>query len=152
MISTSLEASYQELAKERNQWIAFGIWILLVSSIALIHAIRTGVIRNVEKLSQAALKIAEGDFSQRVGVQSQDEIGALANTMNYMAEHLGSLYHNLEGAVAGRTKELNERLQELERFNKAMIQREYRVKELKEEVQALKQRIEELEKRKKDLA
>ncbi len=42
----------------------------------------------IQHLTQAARKIGAGDLSQRVNVETQDEIGELAKTFNYMASNL----------------------------------------------------------------
>jgi PAS domain S-box-containing protein len=51
---------------------------------------------------------------------------------------LRQLKDNLEIEVIEKTQELNERIKELERFRNATIEREFRIKELKEEIQRLK--------------
>ncbi len=48
---------------------------------------------------------------------------------------------NLEGLVNERTKELEERTRDLERYNKAFIEREFRIKELRDQVKDLKSRL-----------
>ncbi|GAW93562.1 two-component system histidine kinase PnpS [Calderihabitans maritimus] len=44
--------------------------------------------RPVEEINNAALKIARGNFQQKVYYRSQDEIGQLAQTINFMARSL----------------------------------------------------------------
>lgn len=53
-------------------------------------------------------------------------------------EELDRAYYSLEHKVKERTKELKERLDELERFRKATIEREFRIKELRDEIKRLK--------------
>ncbi len=54
--------------------IAFGVSFLLAN----------GIVRPVSKLAKAAKGIAEGDFSSKVDIESQDEIGELGNVFNFM--------------------------------------------------------------------
>jgi signal transduction histidine kinase len=42
----------------------------------------------LQQMNKAALSLAEGDFLARVNVTSNDEIGQLANSFNFMAEQL----------------------------------------------------------------
>ena len=49
-----------------------------------------------------------------------------------------SLKNNLEQKVQEKTGELNERIAELERFHEATINRELRMKELRDEIARLK--------------
>ena len=53
-------------------------------------------------------------------------------------QDLVSLKNNLEVQVREKTKELEERISELERFHDATIQREFRMKELRDEIEQLK--------------
>jgi PAS domain S-box-containing protein len=54
-------------------------------------------------------------------------------------EALQKAHDELEKKVGERTEELQEKLNELERFRKATIDREFRIKELREEVERLKE-------------
>jgi len=56
-------------------------------------------------------------------------------------EALRKLKDELEEQVEEKTKELKDRVLELERFQDATIEREFRIKELREEIQKLKERI-----------
>ncbi|MCA1761021.1 MAG: PAS domain S-box protein, partial [Bacteroidales bacterium] len=51
---------------------------------------------------------------------------------------LRKLKDSLQEKVEVKTKELNERIEILERFHEATIEREFRIKELKEEIKYLK--------------
>lgn len=60
-------------------------------------------------------------------------------THRKMAElELQKLKNNLEKQVQEKTKELQEYIADLERFHEATIEREFRIKELKKEIKALK--------------
>ncbi|MBC7263352.1 MAG: HAMP domain-containing protein [Chloroflexi bacterium] len=61
------------------------------------------ILRPVEALTAAARRMEKGDLSQRVGVQSKDEIGELARAFNAMADgltHLDQLRRNMVTDVA----------------------------------------------------
>ena len=53
---------------------------------------------------------------------------------------LREIKENLEIQVAEKTKELKERISELERFHDATINREFRIKELRDEIERLKEK------------
>ena len=74
------------------------------------------VLEPVLQLKQAIERLQGGDFNARVGARSSDEFGTLAAGFNQLAEHLQSMYRNLEAKVAEKTSELHdkgERLQAL---------------------------------------
>jgi len=56
-------------------------------------------------------------------------------------EALRKIKDELEEQVEEKTKELKDRVLELERFQNATIEREFRIKELRDEIQKLKERI-----------
>jgi adenylate cyclase len=60
----------------------------LVISIAVGIWIARSVSQPVLQLSEGARKIGEGDYSHRVQVRTDDEIGLLANAFNHMSEGL----------------------------------------------------------------
>ena len=71
------------------------------------------IVRPLASLSITASAITEGDFSSRVEIVSQDEIGTLGNTFNMMAIQLQNLIINLEAQVLERTKDLENQTAQL---------------------------------------
>ncbi|NER37831.1 MAG: HAMP domain-containing protein [Oscillatoria sp. SIO1A7] len=97
---------------------AIAIQILLISFLFLLGAIATYLIvkkvsQPVEKLTQYAQKLAARDFSATVDIQSEDEIGLLAKTMESMATDISSFVERLEFAVSDATSELQQTLEAL---------------------------------------
>jgi signal transduction histidine kinase/CheY-like chemotaxis protein len=79
--------------------------------------------RPVEGLAEKAKKFAEGDTSVSVDVKTEDEIGVLGNTFNYMVESVSSASKKLEQEITRKTTLLNERtrlLTLLERANREL--------------------------------
>ncbi len=72
------------------------------------------VLEPVSALKQAIQKILGGDLGARVAIVTSDEFGTLANGFNGMAEHLQSMYRNLESKVLEKTAELEEKRERLE--------------------------------------
>jgi len=74
--------------------------------------------RPLERLRVEALAIAQGDLARRVQVRTRDEIGAVGQAFNSMAEQLSQLVDRLEEQVESRTQELDRRAEELEQSNR----------------------------------
>ena len=70
---------------------SFGLVCLLLMG-GLLFAFGRRFISPIEEMARASLKVAEGDFSQRVSVTSSNELGALAQAFNDMTRRLQS--HN----------------------------------------------------------
>jgi two-component system NtrC family sensor kinase len=79
------------------------------------------VLRPVGRLTEAARRLAGGDFTARVPVESADEVGDLARSWNAMAAELGRAHHDL--AEWGRTLEarVRDKTRELERTHQQMV-------------------------------
>ncbi len=78
---------------------------------------------------------------------AKDRLQASANligeivTRKIAEKELLKLNDQLEKKIAEKTQALNERVSELERFHDATIQREFRIKELREEIKQLKSKL-----------
>jgi HAMP domain-containing protein len=103
------------------------------------------VIDNILRLKEATLTIEGGDFDTPIEKQSQDEIGELAEILDHMRteikhshKELETINKGLEEQVHQRTAELEQKLDELERLNRFMTDREIKMIELKKEIALLK--------------
>ncbi|HEC23779.1 MAG TPA: GAF domain-containing protein, partial [Chloroflexi bacterium] len=81
-----------------------GLAVLVAAALGSIAAIELS--RPINALTEAAVRIAGGDFSKRAKVRARNEIGVLADTFNMMAERIQDLVTTLEERVAARTRDL----------------------------------------------
>ena len=84
----------------------------LVVSITMYY-MHTGVLTPLRELLNAASGVRRGDFSPRVDIQHDDELGQLGQAFNSMAEELSVMYSDLEKRVRIKT-------QDLERSNRSL--------------------------------
>ena len=89
-----------------------GLGSLLVASVLAFLAgqFLSGPITRLTKVAEA---VRAGDLNTRATVESQDEIGILADTFNGTTAQLQTTLKNLEERVAERTTELEQRSREL---------------------------------------
>jgi len=64
------------------------------------------LLRPLRDLTELAERLSRGDWSFRVPSDRDDEIGALAHSLNTMADELNSLYQSLEDRVEERTRQV----------------------------------------------
>ena len=96
-----------------SRWVVMGFAVGSVGLALLLgYAISWSLIGPVKLMDARLRQIASGDFSQRVELPNQDELGALANQFNSMAGQLQESYANLEQKVETRTRELTEALEQ----------------------------------------
>jgi methyl-accepting chemotaxis protein len=74
-------------------WLGFGF--LLVSVVIAWWMART-IARPVMKLADMAQEVAQGDVSQKIDIQSSDEVGKLAGAFNEMIDYLQGASHVAE--------------------------------------------------------
>ena len=81
---------------------------MLSVAFALIAAglLATRLLRPIGQLREGAARIGGGDLSQRISVSPGDELAALADQFNNMAERLQDSYTTLERKVEERTHQL----------------------------------------------
>jgi methyl-accepting chemotaxis protein len=152
----------------RQSWLVMaGAFIALTAGSAFFASFYSKrFVSPIRELQKGSEDIAAGRLGFRLIVKTGDEIQALAERFNAMAERLQGSYSLLEQRVAERTRELREerdaleamvrekrlaeeelkaRLDELERFQRATIGRELRIKELKDEIAGLREEVRRLQ-------
>jgi two-component system nitrate/nitrite sensor histidine kinase NarX len=87
--------------------------LAVLSALTMLYVGHVVVLDPVARLQRALRRIEQGDFSVRVTVNSRDELGALADGFNSMAENLQALYGNLESKVREKTAGLEIKQQRL---------------------------------------
>jgi signal transduction histidine kinase len=103
-------------------WLYGAIFVLASLVIFFTYIISKGITVPLNKLIRSATRISQGNFKERMPVQSSDEVGVLAITFNEMARALSSreiqlqeLNRNLENIVRDRTLELENSHEALKR-------------------------------------
>lgn len=87
--SHSIQSVFDETKKLCDSYVKIYM-IMLVASMVLMLILSYMISRPVGKLSAATRKIAGGSYSERVSVEAHDEIGALAESFNTMADEVES--------------------------------------------------------------
>lgn len=110
------------------------------------------IIKPIQLLHQVMENVSKGQFNQKTTIDSSNEIGDLARIFNLMIDRLSGYHKDLEKEVERKTadivaevetrkateKKLEATVDELQRINKFMTDRELRMVELKKEIEALK--------------
>ena len=103
IVSTSLSAG--GLFFDVKPWLVLGLGAVVLSALLWLPFVRL-LTQSVRQMTQATGRIAEGRFDQRVKSHRRDELGALAHSVNSMAERLA-------GFVSGQKRFLGDIAHEL---------------------------------------
>lgn len=104
--------------------IAVASFLVLMLAVYLVARRMTGAL---VALSSGATRMRKGDYSVRVDVSSEDEIGQLGVVFNDMANEIQAYTTNLEEIVRARTKALEDANQEITALNAKLAQENLRL-------------------------
>ncbi|HBF38692.1 MAG TPA: sensor domain-containing diguanylate cyclase, partial [Firmicutes bacterium] len=91
----------------KNIWVSVVLSVLALLIAVLIYLKSTAIIlKPIYDLIHTTEKFSRGDFSQRVQIAGNDEVGKLSRAFNKMADQLYALINYLEEKVKERTREL----------------------------------------------
>ncbi|NMM64854.1 HAMP domain-containing protein [Clostridium sp. P21] len=99
----------------------FYFYIAAVILIIILSFVYSNMIsKPLLKLNKAASKMAVMDFSEKCNIQSEDEIGNLSNTLNFLSENLHESLTSLKEANIKLEKDI-EKERALERMRKEFV-------------------------------
>jgi GAF domain-containing protein/HAMP domain-containing protein len=108
------EDIFLESARTQAQTSIFMLFAFSLLVIGLAILVGQFLANPIRRLTNTAEKIAEGDLSVKAAIETNDEIGVLASTLNNMTERLNEIIGNLENIIADRTEALERRAKYLE--------------------------------------
>lgn len=108
----------------RSTTITVSVLGLLISVIVSILFARRIITRPLTQLATAVEAFGEGKLDSRAAIRTKDEIGLLGTGFNQMATRLAEYTSNLKAEIAAGTKDLQDKLQELDRSNELLTKRE----------------------------
>jgi signal transduction histidine kinase/DNA-binding NarL/FixJ family response regulator/CHASE3 domain sensor protein len=94
-----LARARKSLRDARDQTLIGGL-VALALGIALAFVLRRNIVGPVQRLTGVAGRVAGGDLSARAAVESRDEIGVLADSINTMTQRLAQTIVHLETVFA----------------------------------------------------
>ena len=98
----------KEIIREDQRDLLIPIGILLLLSAVIGFSAASRISRAITSMLDAAKRIAEGDYDQRIQVQTTDEFGELAASLNTMAKNISERVGSLAGtAIVDGLTDLN---------------------------------------------
>ncbi|MCD2137973.1 cell wall metabolism sensor histidine kinase WalK [Salinicoccus halitifaciens] len=94
-VSSNIETVYQQLEAINNTFIIATIISLIITSILGIFIART-ITKPITDMRNQALMMSEGDYTSRVKIYSNDEIGELAGSFNILSKRVQEAQANTE--------------------------------------------------------
>lgn len=102
-LGVSLYSMHEEIARTRWQIAVFGLMALTIGSLSSV-ILAQRITKPLQALTKGVAAVGQGDLTQRIGIQTKDELGELAHAFNEMTTQLA------------RVRELEERLRRADRL------------------------------------
>jgi len=118
-IRISAERVYETVAAQRNRTLVLTLFGLSLAITIIYLIVNRFIRRPVENLAEKAHRFADGDMSVFIDIKTEDEIGVLGQTFNYMVESVSSASRKLEEEIKRKTALLDERTRLLTLLEKA---------------------------------
>lgn len=100
---------------------SLSVLIILICTFILIFIFTIIVYRPIRNITKIAERYAKGDFSKQIAVNSNDEIGYLANTLNYMATTLGTMEEEQRKFISNVSHDFRSPLTSIKGYIEAML-------------------------------
>ncbi len=118
--STSIEAVGQRIQEYLLYAYLIGI-IILIGALYLSTLMSNRIIRPIYELKNVADSIASGDLAARAHDYDQDEIGELAETINYMAEEINKTENLKNDFISSVSHELRTPLTSIKGWSETIL-------------------------------
>lgn len=136
-----------EAQKTANNSMMTALAVLFVALFGISFHTARRITKPLDKLTNGTEIIGKGDLKHVIDIKSRDEIGELASAFNKMTmdlresrKELEKYSKGLEKEIAERTKDLEAKIDDLERFSRLTVGRELRMVELKKKVRELEEK------------
>ncbi|GAE32598.1 sensor histidine kinase [Alkalihalobacillus hemicellulosilyticus] len=119
LLSMPLSEVYEPFVQIRTLLI---VSILIVMVVIVIIAVRGihHVVSPISEMKRVSMRMAEGDFSERIEVKSADELGELAHSFNRLSQALEEVEDNRRVFLANVSHELRTPLSYMKGYAEAM--------------------------------
>lgn len=123
----------------------------LVISILVALFISNYILKPIKEMKDFARKISDGDFKVRVNKESDDELGELADSLNYMAFHLSEMEKMRSKLMQNISHDLRTPLASIKGYLEVVKDVGFSKEEKEQALSVIEGEIERLEKMVKDL-
>ena len=128
IVQQEAKEAFLPAKKMQQNIIAIGLATITLTGI-ITWLLVDRLVEPIQKMTEVADRMAQGDLEQRINLESQDELGSLADSFNMMAHQLQDAFVQLEDRFERQTTELLD------------TQKNTKQQQLYQRIQALQQEI-----------
>ncbi len=106
IFASSSAESMAVLTNKLSKTVVVCVLIILLIAFVMVYAVTARLVRPLRQMVKATRSFSKGDFTQRISVSDEREIGELALSFNSMAEDLALLESSRRSFIANVSHEL----------------------------------------------
>ncbi len=111
----------KQLAQDLIDFLGPATLVALVLSLLVGYGLARSISSPIGRLAEGAGAMARGDYNQRIPVKGHDELAALTERFNQMAEEVGRAHHMERDFIANVSHDLKTPLTSIQGFSQAML-------------------------------
>lgn len=140
VLSQPMRPAYADV---QSRWLELGTATLPVIFLVIVGSlwIARSILNPINALNQSAMRMASGTLDTRIATPTDDEIGRLARTFNYMAEQLETLIKTQRNFISNAAHELRTPLMTLKLRAEALDEDQLPLQERSAYLQEIHQEI-----------
>ncbi|MDD5217837.1 MAG: HAMP domain-containing protein [Candidatus Omnitrophica bacterium] len=145
----SLMKRTERMVQSSGELVLILLLLIILASLGISYYIALLISKPILALQKGTEFISSGNLDYRVGTNSRDEIGRLSRSFDLMTERLKQnmvSVRELHKEIEDRTKidaELKKKIDALEQFRKITVDRELKMRELKNKIAELESKLRE---------
>jgi len=120
VVGIGLERAYSHLHRLMLGFGAIVLVAMALTGVALVMLLHREFVRPVQRITEAARAMANGELGRSCGIRRNDELGELGQDFDKMARRIENHTRELEEQVAARTRELAEANRQLSAANELL--------------------------------
>lgn len=137
--------AFHSIIKLKTRIFILGIIIILLVIIFSLFTINS-ILTPIKKLNKSAIEISKGNLDTKIEINSKDEVGSLANSLEEMRKEVRKSRKNLEFQVSKKTIDLNARIKDLEALRDLTTDSEIYAEKMRVEKEKISKNLKNLEK------
>lgn len=130
-------------SRRSGYYLALIVFFSAVAASAMILITLRESLKPLKEIMEGIEKISAGKYDYEIEIDTKDELGILAASINKMSKSISSSRKHIEGQIQRRTERL-------EKLNSLMVGREIKMAEMKKEIEKLKLELEKKKGKKKN--
>ena len=110
--------SYQKVLFKNTY---FFLFVIVIFAVLVFSFVTRRIIKPIKKLNTAAIEYAQGNFDYQCDIKSNDEIGGLADTLEFMASELSKVDEYRRNFIANVSHDFRSPLTSIKGYLEAML-------------------------------